>query len=92
MSPHPRPNIHTQSLGHILERLDDQPPFKRLLLAGEVHQQLLDAMADLAKMRRTTIRDLRAKGGPLSSYAAIGRQIGVTTSRVKQIEGGWKRK
>ena len=49
-------------------------------------------MAELSTMKRAAVRELRAEGGSINTYAAIGRAIGVTTSRVKQIEGGWKRK
>ena len=87
-----RPNVRTQPLDQIFDRLAGEHPIKRLRLATEVHDQLLEATKDLATIKRAAVRELRAQGGSINTYAAIGRAIGVTTSRVKQIEGGWRKK
>ena len=78
------PNVR-KSIDHIFQRMANEKPIRRLKSATLVHQQLLDAQAEVAQVKRAAVRDLRTQG---MTYAAIGDQLGITPSRVKQIESG----
>ena len=74
----------------LFERMDNEQPLDRLRTATIIHEQLGELASEIATLRRITVRQLRAQGGRQNTYAAIGRQIGVTPARVKQIESGWR--
>ena len=83
-----KPNV-AKAVEPIMERLNRQPPVRRVMMANELYQQLLDLQAGVAASKRSAIREMRAQGQTLSH---IADQIGLTTSRVKQIESGTTRK
>lgn len=69
----------------VLERGD---PVERIVRANELAEQARMMQSQLADVRRAAVRELRAQGLTL---AAIGDQVGITLSRVKQIEAGYGR-
>jgi len=78
------PNAHT-AMTPILERLRKEPAQKRVHLALSVTTQLQEVQGDISDIRRGAVRELRAQGWKLHE---IAKELGVTISRVKQIEEG----
>lgn len=68
-----------------LARLD---PFDLLTIANDANEQLLEAQADIAALRRGAVRQLRAEGWTLQQ---IGDQLGLKPQRIHQIESGYDR-
>jgi DNA-directed RNA polymerase specialized sigma24 family protein len=60
-------------------------PIQRAKTASEAFKTCRGALAELAEMRRTAIADLRQQG---LSYREIGRALGISFARVRQIEQG----
>jgi DNA-directed RNA polymerase sigma subunit (sigma70/sigma32) len=75
------------AMSFILESMESEPPISRINTAAELHKQLLDLQARVAAVKRNAVRELREQG---FTFAEIGRELGITTSRVKQIETGRK--
>ena len=80
----PPPNLHTATR-YIIERLQREPPLKRIKMAAVILDQLQALQAELAAQRRAAVRELRAEGRTLSAIAAL---TSMSPSRVKQIEEG----
>lgn len=78
------PNV-TKSLDHIVTRLRTQPPMRRITMAQDIYAQLTEMQATVAAERRAAVRELREQGRTLSE---IARLLGVSISRVKQMEDG----
>lgn len=78
------PNVR-HALDGIFGRLTKAHALQRIKLANMVHEQLLSAIGEVAAIRRASVRELVTQG---MSYAAIGRELGISTSRVRQIEIG----
>lgn len=82
-----QPNV-SKAMEPIMARLERQTPPRRVMMAHDLYQQLLNAQAEVAAARRSAVREMRTQGHTL---ADIARQVGLTTSRVKQIEAGFGR-
>lgn len=83
-----KPNV-AKAVEPIMERLARQSPPRRVQMAHDLYQQLLAVQADVAASRRSAVREMRQQGHTLS---AIADQVGLTPSRVKQIESGNNRR
>jgi DNA-directed RNA polymerase sigma subunit (sigma70/sigma32) len=66
-----------------IRRLEKLPPQERAKECEHFHRQLLDLQAQVARARCSSVRQLRAEGHTL---AAVAEMIGVSITRVKQIE------
>jgi len=82
------PNV-AKAMEPILARLAKQPPPRRVVMAHDLYQQLLDIQGIVASHRRSAVREMRSQGHTLTD---IANQVGLTPSRVKQIESGFGRR
>ena len=78
----PPPNLLTAARP-ILERLQREPPIKRIRMAFTLMEQLTQLMAEMATVRRGAVRELRKDNWTL---AAIAEGADISVTRVKQIE------
>lgn len=78
------PNI-AKALDPTLNRLRRATPVRRVVMAQDIYAQLTDMQALIAAERRAAVRELREQGLTLSEIAT---QLGVSISRVKQMEDG----
>ena len=72
-------------LDPLLARLRKAPPARRVGMAHDMYQQLTDMQAAVASERRAAVREMREQGLTLSE---IANTLGVTISRIKQMEDG----
>jgi DNA-directed RNA polymerase specialized sigma24 family protein len=72
-----------------LHAVEAMPPEQRARTAHALWPQVLDIQALVSGLRRSGVRGMRAEG---LSLAAIGERLGMSVSRVKQIERGLERK
>jgi DNA-directed RNA polymerase sigma subunit (sigma70/sigma32) len=72
-----------------LRLVEAMPPEQRARHAHQLWAQVLDIQHQVSALRRSGVRGMRADG---HSLAAIGTILGMSTSRVKQIEHGLERK
>lgn len=87
--PHSIPDDIRASLAAPLGRLAGLDPFTILIVSNYANDALLEAQHEIAAMRRSAVRDLRAQGYTLKE---IGEQIGVKPQRIHQIESGYDRR
>lgn len=72
----------------ILNRLNRLPPEQRARQAHEMWAQVLVIQAALATSRRSGVREMRAAGLTLADIAEL---LGVSVTRIKQVEQGLDR-
>lgn len=72
-----------------LRLIEAMPPEDRARRAHALWAQVLEIQNQVSALRRSGVRGMRAEGLSLS---AIGHKLGMSTSRVKQIEHGLERK
>jgi hypothetical protein len=76
------PNV-ALALDPILNRLRKVPPARRVAMGKAIYQQLTDYQSLIANENRGAVREMREQGQTLGEIAA---QLGVSISRVKQME------
>jgi DNA-directed RNA polymerase sigma subunit (sigma70/sigma32) len=69
-----------------VEAMDDE---EQARTAHSLWPQVLDIQAQVASLRRSGVRRMRSRG---LSLAEVGAILGMSPSRVKQIENGLERK
>ena len=72
-----------------LRRVEEMADKEKAICAHQLWTQVLDIQALVAGLRRSGVRGLRASG---LSLAQVGAILGLSPSRVKQIEQGLERK
>jgi DNA-directed RNA polymerase sigma subunit (sigma70/sigma32) len=72
-----------------LDAVEALEPEVRAKTAHQLWPQVLNIQARVAALRRSGVRGLRAEGYSLSE---VGAMLGMSTSRVKQIETGLERR
>lgn len=75
----------TAALHGLIDELRQAPAVHRAEMAQELYQQLTDVQMIVASERRGAVRELREQGLTLN---AIAIALGVSLSRVKQMEEG----
>lgn len=78
------PNL-TAAVEPTLARLRRQPASLRARTAHAIYQQLVDIQATVVAIRRASVRELRESGLTLAEVAEV---LGVSISRIKQMEEG----
>jgi DNA invertase Pin-like site-specific DNA recombinase len=78
------PNV-IGAVGPAMARLRRQPAVRRVAMAQGIYAQLTEVQAMVAAERRRAVRELREEGLTLSDIAT---RLGVSVSRVKQMEEG----
>jgi DNA-directed RNA polymerase sigma subunit (sigma70/sigma32) len=77
-----------KAIGPVLRRYKRLDVWEQAALADAVNAGLLNAQRDVARLRRSAVRALRMQGYTLKE---IGDQIGISITRVLQIEQGYNR-
>jgi len=72
----------------VLGWLEGLPPEQRAKTAHEMWGQLIEIQAQLARVRRSGVREMRVD----HTLGQIGELLGISITRVKQIEAGMDRK
>lgn len=72
----------------IIDAVRNEGPVDAILLAQQINEALLSAQGEVAMLRRSAVRQLRGEGWTLRE---IGEAVGLTTSRVAQLEAGMSR-
>jgi hypothetical protein len=73
------------ALDHFLVTLRQTPPAQRVAMADDLRAQLQDFQALVVQEKTRSVREMREDG---LSPTEIGRVLGISLSRVKQIEEG----
>lgn len=70
-------------------KLKGADPLSQIALAQDLNDKLLAAQAQVAALRRSAVRELRAQGW---TFKELADELGMSPQRVAQIETGWKSK
>ena len=81
-------NLVARNLDPVWREYNRLDPWEQAQLADEINEGLLAAQKELARLRRVAVRELRAQGHTL---AEIANEIGISATRVHQIEQGYGR-
>lgn len=73
------------ALAPILKRIKRLPPLDQIALCQELNAALLDGQGQLAAVRRSAVRQLRADGMTLRD---IAKETGMSMQRIHQLEVG----
>ncbi len=76
------------ALRPIIDAVREEGSVDTVILAQAVNEALLTAQSEVAAVRRAAVRQLRRDGWTLRE---IGEAVGLTISRVAQIEAGMGR-
>lgn len=79
----------SEALRPVLVSLSELDDLDVLVRAEHLQRALLEATAEIAKLRRQSVRSMR-RGGYL--LREIAEQSGMSTQRISQIEAGYSRR